>query len=66
VERGAKFAEVNYRVVRTLADTDVPAKWYEGDYFGNLFAPKASKASKPAGSNQPQLEIRPRTRRHRI
>jgi hypothetical protein len=37
-----------------LADADAPAKWYEGDYFGNLFAPKASKASKPAGSNQPQ------------
>jgi len=51
---GAKFAEVNYRVVRTLADADAPAKWYEGDYFGNLFAPKASKAPKSAGSNQPQ------------
>ncbi len=50
---GAKFAEVNYRVVRTLADSEAPAKWYQGDYFGNLFAPKASKAAKPAGSNQP-------------
>jgi len=51
---GAKFAEVNYRVVRALADADAPAKWYDGDYFGNLFAPKASKAAKPsAGSQSP-------------
>jgi Zn-dependent M28 family amino/carboxypeptidase len=50
---GAKFAEVNYRVVRALADADAPAKWYEGDYFGNLFAPKASKASKPASLPHP-------------
>lgn len=51
---GAKFAEVNYRVVRALADAETPAKWYEGDYFGNLFAAKASKAAKPGGSNLPQ------------
>jgi peptidase M28-like protein len=50
---GAKFVEVNYRVVRALADADAPAKWYEGDYFGNLFAPKASKASKPASLPHP-------------
>ena len=43
---GAKFAELNYRVVRALADAETPAKWYEGDYFGNLFAPKASRAAK--------------------
>ena len=46
---GAKFAELNYRVVRTLADDDVAAEWYAKDYFGDLFAPKAAKASKPAG-----------------
>ena len=50
---GAKFAEVNYRVVRVLADADAPAKWYEGDYFGNLFAPKAPKAPKSASLPQP-------------
>jgi len=46
---GAKFAELNYRVVRTLADDDAPAQWYANDYFGNLFAPKASKAQRPSG-----------------
>jgi hypothetical protein len=50
---GAKFAEVNYRVVRALADADAPAKWYEGDYFGNLFAPKAAKAAKSGSLPQP-------------
>jgi hypothetical protein len=47
---GAKFAELNYRVVRTLADDDEPARWYEEDYFGKLYAPKAKKAAK--GSEQ--------------
>jgi Zn-dependent M28 family amino/carboxypeptidase len=46
---GAKFAELNYRVARELADADAPAQWYAGDYFGNLFAPKAAKARKPTG-----------------
>lgn len=45
---GAKFADVNYRVVRLLADADAPAQWYAGDYFGDLFAPNAAKAPKAA------------------
>jgi hypothetical protein len=45
---GAKFAELNYRVVRTLADSDMRAQWYENDYFGDLFAPAAPKAARPA------------------
>ncbi len=44
---GAKFAELNYRALRVLADANEPARWYEGDYFGNLFAPSAKKAPKP-------------------
>ncbi|HZB26093.1 MAG TPA: M20/M25/M40 family metallo-hydrolase [Vicinamibacterales bacterium] len=45
---GAKFAEFNYRAVRALADADAAPLWYERDYFGDLFAPRARKASKPA------------------
>ena len=45
---GAKFAELNYRVVRALADADTRPQWYADDYFGDLFAPKAPKAPKPA------------------
>ena len=50
---GAKFAELNYRVVRMLADDDEPVRWYANDYFGNLFAPNASKAAKRS-SQAPQ------------
>ena len=46
---GAKFAELNYRVVRALADADARPQWYVGDYFGDLFAPKAPKATKAGG-----------------
>lgn len=49
-QAGAKFAELNYRVVRELADADQPARWYANDYFGDLFAPKASKVPKPAAA----------------
>jgi peptidase M28-like protein len=44
---GAKFAELNYRVVRALADDNARARWYEGDYFGDVFAPQAPKAPRP-------------------
>lgn len=44
---GAKFAELNYRIVSALADADSRARWYAGDYFGNLFAPEAPKAGRP-------------------
>ena len=43
-DAGAKFADLNYRAVHMLADAAVPARWYEGDYFGNVFAPHAPKA----------------------
>jgi Zn-dependent M28 family amino/carboxypeptidase len=42
-QAGARFAELNYRAVRVLADADARAQWYAGDYFGNLFAPRAPK-----------------------
>jgi hypothetical protein len=41
---GARFAEVNYRITRAMADSDTPPLWYQGDYFGDTFAPKASRA----------------------
>ncbi|HEU4968791.1 M28 family metallopeptidase [Sphingomonas sp.] len=42
----ARFAEVNYRITRALADADEAPRWYQGDYFGNLFAPDAPKAAR--------------------
>jgi hypothetical protein len=40
----AKYGELNYRISRTLADADQRPLWYKGDYFGDLFAPKAPRA----------------------
>jgi len=43
---GAKFAEANYRITRAIADSSTPPLWYEGDYFGEVFAPKAPRAKR--------------------
>ncbi|NNM76762.1 M28 family peptidase [Sphingomonas sp. ID1715] len=43
---GARFAEVNYRITRAMADADEAPRWYKGDFFGDAFAPKAPKASR--------------------
>jgi len=43
-QAGARFAEANYRVTRAMADSDTPPQWYQGDFFGDLFAPRALKA----------------------
>jgi peptidase M28-like protein len=43
-QAGAKFAEANYRITRAMADSQTPPLWYAGDYFGDVFAPKAARA----------------------
>ena len=35
---GARYAEINYRIARSLADADDRPRWYRGDYFGDVFA----------------------------
>lgn len=45
-EAGARFAEANYRITRAMADGDVAPMWYEKDFFGEVFAPGATKAKK--------------------
>lgn len=42
---GARFAEANYRITEAMADGDAPPLWNKGDFFGDLFAPKATKAA---------------------
>lgn len=44
---GARFAEANYRITRAMADSTTPPRWYQGDFFGDLFAPDATKAPVP-------------------
>nr|WP_277622796.1 M20/M25/M40 family metallo-hydrolase [Sphingomonas telluris] len=43
---GARFAELNYRIARTMADADQRPMWYSGDYFGDTFAPNQPKAKR--------------------
>lgn len=43
---GARFAEANWRITSAMADSDTPPLWYKGDFFGELFAPKAARADK--------------------
>jgi Zn-dependent M28 family amino/carboxypeptidase len=41
---GAKFAELNYRIARNMADADQRPLWYAGDYFGETYAPSQPRA----------------------
>ncbi|HVL78859.1 MAG TPA: M20/M25/M40 family metallo-hydrolase [Sphingomicrobium sp.] len=43
---GAKFAELNYRIARTLADQPQRPLWYRDSYFGRAFAPSQPKAER--------------------
>ena len=45
-DAGARFAELNYRIARNMADGDQRPMWYAGDYFGETFAPSQPKAKR--------------------
>jgi Zn-dependent M28 family amino/carboxypeptidase len=42
----ARYADLNYRISRILADADQRPLWYRGDYFGDRFAPNAPRATR--------------------
>lgn len=44
---GAKFAQVNYHIVRAIANEAELPRWYADSFFGNEFAPDAVKAVRP-------------------
>jgi Zn-dependent M28 family amino/carboxypeptidase len=44
----ARFARLNQAVVKAIGDADVRVRWYEGDYFGETFAPGVPKVPKPS------------------
>ena len=46
-QAGAKYARLNYLISRDLADADERPRWYQGDYFGDLYAPNAPKVPRP-------------------
>jgi Zn-dependent M28 family amino/carboxypeptidase len=43
-DSGARFADVNYRITRAMADDDATPRWIERDFFGETFAPGAPRA----------------------
>ena len=46
-DAGARYALLNYRIARAMADGPVRPMWLQGDYFGDLFDPNGPRA--PAG-----------------
>ncbi len=49
-ESARKFALLNYEIVKMTANADQPPMWYEGNYFGETFAPGAPRAPALAAS----------------
>jgi Zn-dependent M28 family amino/carboxypeptidase len=47
-QAAARFAELNYRIARVLADSDERPLWYEGSYFGDAFAGGQERAARRA------------------
>jgi hypothetical protein len=45
-DQGARYAELNYRISRALADSEQRPLWYKGDYFGDTFAPGQPRAER--------------------
>ena len=44
---GARYALLNYRIARSMADAPRRPMWLQGDYFGDLFDPHGPRASNP-------------------
>ncbi len=42
----ARFTRLTTGIIRRIADTPQPPRWYAGDYFGESFAPTAVKAKR--------------------
>lgn len=53
-QAGAKFARINYLIARDIADAAQAPRWYEGDFFGDTFAPGKPRATAPAAAPTPR------------
>jgi hypothetical protein len=49
---GARFAELNYRIAREIADSDQAPRWYADSFFGHVFGGGQARAQRPSGSQQ--------------
>ncbi|WP_223276524.1 M20/M25/M40 family metallo-hydrolase [Sphingomonas daechungensis] len=54
-DAGAKFAELNYRIARAMADGERRPMWYAGDYFGETYA----RASRRPAAERCTLTAKP-------
>ena len=45
-DAAARYAQLNYRIARRLADDPQRPRWYAGSYFGEAFAPGQPKAAR--------------------
>ena len=43
----ARFARLNHAIVKAIGDADARVRWYEGDYFGETFAPGIPRRRSP-------------------
>jgi hypothetical protein len=43
-DAGARYALLNYRIAREMADGTRRPMWLQGDYFGDLFDPNGPRA----------------------
>ena len=49
-DAGARYALLNYRIARAMADAPERPMWLQGDYFGDLFDPKGPRAPAQAAA----------------
>jgi hypothetical protein len=54
---GAKFAQINYLIAREIADGAEAPRWYEGNPYGDRFAPGQPRAPAPV---KPPEDLKPR------
>jgi hypothetical protein len=45
-DAGARYALLNYRIARAMADGPTRPMWLQGDYFGDLFDPSGARAAR--------------------
>ncbi len=45
-DAGARYALLNYRIARAMADAPQRPMWLQGDYFGDLYDPKGPRAAR--------------------
>ena len=45
---GARFAELNYRIAREIADADQAPHWYADSFFGQVFGGNQPRAARSA------------------